>query len=188
VAGVNDAVTFLREKLAGVSLGALLFSQFEIAVMLPVCWIPGIPGFLLRSMVYKLIFKRLTGLAFIQPGVTFVETNRLSVGKTFGVNTGTYINAVGGITIGDFVLIGSSVTISSGRHPIDGRVPPVFARAVVADAIAIEDDVWIGAGAVIMPGVRLRRGTVVGANAVVTKDTEEYAVVVGAPARMIRKR
>jgi maltose O-acetyltransferase len=58
----------------------------------------------------------------------------------------------------------------------------------VPKAIIIEDDVWIGAGAVIMPGVTLRRGTVVGANSVVTKDTEEYAVVVGAPARKIRSR
>jgi len=65
-------------------------------------------------------------------------------------------------------------------------MPPVFARPGIPKAIVIEDDVWIGAGAVIMPGVTLRRGTVVGANAVVTKDTEEYWVVAGVPARKIR--
>jgi len=72
-----------------------------------------------------------SGMAWIQPGVTFVETNRLVVGKNFGVNTGTYINAIGGITMGDYVLIGSNVTISSGRHTIEGRMPPVFARPAV---------------------------------------------------------
>ena len=90
--------------------------------------------------------------------------------------------------MGDYVLIGSNVTISSGLHDIEGRLPPVFARAGVPKAIVIEDDVWIGAGAVIMPGVTLRRGTVVGANAVVTRDTDEYAVVVGVPAKKIRTR
>ena len=77
---------------------------------------------------------------------------------------------------------------ASGQHPIEGRMPPVFARPVIPKAIVIEDDVWIGAGAVIMPGTTLRRGTVVGANAVVTRDTEEYSVVVGAPAKKIRTR
>jgi acetyltransferase-like isoleucine patch superfamily enzyme len=67
-------------------------------------------------------------------------------------------------------------------------MPPVFARPAVPLPIVIEDDVWIGAGAVIMPGIRLRRGTVVGANAVVTRDTEEYSVMIGVPARKIRTR
>jgi acetyltransferase-like isoleucine patch superfamily enzyme len=114
--------------------------------------------------------------------------DQLSIGQTFGVNSGSYINAIGGITIGNHVLIGSNVTISSGRHPIDDATPPVFARASEPLPIAIEDDVWIGAGAVIMPGITLRQGTVVGANAVVTKSTEAYTVVAGVPARKIRSR
>ena len=92
------------------------------------------------------------------------------------------------ITLGSYVLIGSNVTISSGRHPIDGKAPPIFSRETIPLPIVIEDDVWIGAGAVIMPGVTLRKGTVVGANAVVTRSTEEFAVVVGAPARQIKTR
>jgi acetyltransferase-like isoleucine patch superfamily enzyme len=179
---------FLQEKLGGRRPGDLVFSQVEALVVWLVGGLPGVPGFALRSAAYALLFKRLGGFAWIQPGVTFVESNRLAVGRHFGVNTGSYLNAIGGITIGDYVLIGSNVTISSGRHPIEGRLPPVFARPSVPDPIVIEDDVWIGAGAVIMPGVTLRRGTVVGANAVVTKDTDEYAVVVGIPARKIRDR
>ena len=86
------------------------------------------------------------------------------------------------------MLIGSNVTISSGQHPIDGDTPPVFHRQSVPRPIVIGDDVWIGAGAVIVPGVTLANGTVVGANAVVTKDTQPYGVYVGAPARYIRRR
>lgn len=180
--------SFLRGKIGHLKAGELLFSQVEAVVTWIVGGIPGVPGFALRTLAYKALFKRLGGFAWIQPGVTFVQTNRLRIGAHFGVNTGSYLNAIGGLTIGDYVLIGSNVTISSGRHPIEGRLPPVFARPAIPDPIVIEDDVWIGAGAVIMPGITLRRGTVVGANAVVTKDTDEYAVVAGVPAKKIRTR
>ncbi len=185
---MKDALSLLRGKLRSVPLSAIAFSQLEAGVVGFLGWIPGVPGFAIRTLAYKALFKRLAGMAWIQPGVTFVESNRLVVGKNFGVNSGSYINAVGGITMGDYVLIGSNVTISSGQHPIEGRLPPVFARPVIPKPIVIEDDVWIGAGAVIMPGITLRRGTVVGANAVVTADTEEYSVMAGVPARKLRTR
>jgi len=180
--------SFLRAKIGHLSFGELVFSQFEAVVLWLVGGVPGVLGFVLRTLACKMLFKSLGGFAWIQPGVTFVQTNRIRVGSHFGVNTGSYINGVGGVTMGNYVLIGSNVTISSGLHEIDGREPPVFARPGVLKAIVIEDDVWIGAGAVIMPGVTLRRGTVVGANSVVTQDTEEYAVVAGAPARKLRSR
>jgi acetyltransferase-like isoleucine patch superfamily enzyme len=145
-------------------------------------------GFLMRHSILKCLASSVGGFSWIQPRVTIVHSSRFSVGSFLGVNSGTYINAIGGITLGNHVLIGSNVTISSGRHPIEGTHPPVFARETIPLPIVIEDDVWIGAGAVIMPGIRLRKGTVVGANAVVTKDTEEFTVVVGAPARAIKKR
>lgn len=180
--------SFLRGKLANVSWREVVFLQIEAIAFWIAGGLPGILGFSVRSFVYRLLFQRLEGMCWIQPGVTFVHVNRLSVGKHFGCNTGAYINAIGGITMGDYVLIGSNVTISSGMHDIEGRNPPVFARPTVPKPIRIEDDVWIGAGAVIMPGVTLRRGTVVGANSVVTKPTEEYGVYAGAPARRIRER
>lgn len=180
--------SFLRGKLRNVSLNDLLFSQIEAFVFWLVGGLPGLPGFAARFAAAKLLFRNAGGFCWIQPGVTIVQANRLSVGRHFGCNTGTYLNAIGGIAMGDYVLIGSNVTISSGRHPIEGQMPPVFARPAQPGPITIEDDVWIGAGAVIMPGITLRRGTVIGANAVVTRDTDEYGVYVGAPARLIRKR
>jgi acetyltransferase-like isoleucine patch superfamily enzyme len=180
--------SFLRGKIGHLSAGELLFSQYEAWWLWLVGGLPGVVGCAVRTAVGKLLFKELRGFAWIQPGVTFVQTNRIRVGSHFGINTGSYINGIGGITMGNHVLIGSNVTISSGQHSIDGTMPPVFARPSLPKAITIEDDVWIGAGAVIMPGVTLRRGTVVGANSVVTRDTDEYAVVVGAPARKVRTR
>lgn len=179
---------FLRKKLVSLSLPELIFTQFESFLFWLVGGLPGIPGFALRYAACRLLFRELGGFCWIQPRVTIVRSNRLTVGKHFGCNTGTFIGASGGIAIGDYVLIGSNVTISSAAHPIDGRLPPVFARPVVPEPVRIEDDVWIGAGASILPGVTLRKGTVIGANSVVNRDTEEYGVYVGAPARKIRSR
>ncbi len=181
-------MSFLHDKLAGVSFGNVLFSQVEAIAFWLVGGLPGVIGFAVRSFIYKLLFKHLGGFAYVQHGVTIVQANRLSVGRNFGCNTGTYINAVGDIMIGDYVLIGSNVTISSGKHPIEGDQPHIFARPAEPYPIIIEDGVWIAAGAVIMPGIRLGQGSVIGANAVVTKDTEAYGVYAGAPARKLRSR
>ena len=180
--------TFARKKIGHYSFLHLIFTQIEALVIWLFGGFPGIIGFILRNIFYRLLFKKLKGFACIQPNVQFVETGKLEVGRFFGINSGSYINAIGGIKIGDYVLIGSNVTISGGQHPIDGINPPVFSRPVIPKKIIIEDDVWIGAGAVIMPGITLRKGTVVGACSVVTKSTEEYSVVVGAPAKKIRNR
>lgn len=168
--------------------GELVFLEFEAIVFWLFRGLPGTFGFGLRWLIYKMFFKRLAGFCWIQPGVTIVQSNRLIVGKHFGCNTGSYINAVGGIIMGDYVLLGSNVTISSGIHPIQGESPPIYARQTIPSAIHIEDDVWIAAGAVIVPGVTLRKGSVIGANSVVTKDTEAYSINAGAPARKIGSR
>lgn len=187
-AAAQRIVNFLRDKVKNLSIRDLVHTQVEALGFWIVGGLPGILGFALRALIYKALFKGLHGFCWVQPGVTIIHSNHLTVGRHFGCNTGAYINAIGGITMGDYVLIGSNVTISSGVHPIDGASPPVFARATIPKPILIEDDVWIAAGAVILPGTVLRKGTVVGANAVVTKDTEEYSINVGAPARKVGSR
>lgn len=175
---------FLKEKLKTWSLVDLIWLQLESLLFFTVAYLPTLIGMALRSFVARLLFKQKKGFSWIQPNVTFVHSNRLKVGAHFAVNSGTYINAIGGIELGNHVLIGSNVTISSGKHPTAGRTTPVFSRPSIPLKIIIEDDVWIGAGSVIMPGIILKKGTVVGANSVVTKSTEEYSIVVGAPAKI----
>lgn len=179
---------FLKGKISGYSFGTILRLEIESLFFGILAIIPTTGGVILRALASKLLFKHCGGFAWIQPRVTIVHADRIILGSNFGVNSGCYINGVGGIEFGSYVLIGSNVTISSGQHPIEGELPPVFSRLSIPKKIIIGDDVWIGAGAVIMPGVRLARGTVVGANAVVTRDTEEYSVMVGSPARQLRKR
>lgn len=100
------------------------------------------------------------------------------LGASFGdkvfINQGCYFLDFGGITIGDRVLIGPRVMLSTAGHPVE--VDERFAFITHAP-IVIEDDVWIGAGATVTPGVTIGRGSVVGADAVVATDVPPLCVV-----------
>ncbi|HZN98761.1 MAG TPA: acyltransferase [Gemmatimonadales bacterium] len=91
----------------------------------------------------------------------------------------------GNITIGDRVSIAPRVTLVTSSHPNHSRTRG-FAP-VAAGPIVIEHDAWLGAGCVILPGVRIGRGAVVGANSVVAHDVPPLHVVAGQPARTVRE-
>jgi acetyltransferase-like isoleucine patch superfamily enzyme len=91
----------------------------------------------------------------------------------------------GNLTIGDRVSIAPRVTLVTSSHPNHSRIRG-FAP-VAQGPIVIEDDVWLGTGCVILPGVRIGRGAVVGANAVVQHDVSPLHVVAGQPARTVRE-
>ena len=107
----------------------------------------------------------------------------LELGHTIDIGEFTHIRANGGVRIGDRVIIAARVTITSRTHPL--QLPR--ARVNEDRPIVIEDDVWLGAGAIVLPGVTIGRGAVVAAGAVVTKSVEPFTVVAGVPARPIRK-
>lgn len=94
----------------------------------------------------------------------------------------------GGIEIGDDVLISPQVVITSHQHTFHRADLPIRDQPSQFAPVVIEADVWIGAGAVVLPGVRIGRGAVVGAGAVVTRDLPAGAVCVGMPARVRRWR
>jgi acetyltransferase-like isoleucine patch superfamily enzyme len=100
------------------------------------------------------------------------------LGATFGervfINQGCFFLDLGGITIGDRVLIGPRVTLSTAGHPVELEDRYDF---LTHAPIVIEDDVWIGAGATVTPGVTIGRGSVIGAGTVVAKDVPPLTVV-----------
>lgn len=181
-------IKFIKKKFSDVKISNLIFLEIEGWIYWLFGSLPGAIGILIRNLFYKIFFLKKKGIVWVQPRVTIIDSHKLIVGSNCGINTGTYINAKGGVSLGDYVLIGTNVTISSGKHPIQGITPPIFERPTIPEKIIIEDDVWIGANAVIMPGVTIKKGTIVGAGAIVTRDTEEYSVVIGAPAHVIRYR
>jgi len=88
------------------------------------------------------------------------------------------------VVIGDRVSIAPRVTLVTSSHPNRSAIRP-FAPVSRGD-VTIEADAWIGAGAVILPGVRIGRGAVIGALTVVAQDVDPYHVMAGHPARSLR--
>lgn len=126
--------------------------------------------------------------------------NHCRVGEYTYISEGSVVQHA---TIGDYCSIARGVTICPGRHPLDreGTSPVYYTpdnyfgeKRVPACTfeeylpVEIADDVWIGTGAIILDGVKIARGAVVAAGAVVTKDVPERAVVGGVPAKVIKYR
>lgn len=111
-----------------------------------------------------------------------IGTN-ITLGRHVHINFDCVILDSAEVEIGDNVLIGPKVCIVTPSH----KFPPVMRRdiATVARKVVIGDDVWIGAGALILPGVTVGDGAIVGAGAVVTKDVPAGETYAGVPARSI---
>ncbi len=107
----------------------------------------------------------------------------ITIGRDVFINSGCHFQDQGGITIGDGSLIGHNVVLATINHDLT----PLNNRENHYAPIVIEEHVWIGSNATILPGVTIGRWAVVAAGAVVTKDVEEYTVVGGVPAKEIRK-
>lgn len=111
----------------------------------------------------------------------------IHVGRNSLIGEFTVIRGQGGVSIGDRVYTSPHVQIAAVNHVFDDPSRPFVEQGITAQGITIEDDVWIGAAAVITDGVTVGRGAVVAAGAVVTKDVPPYTVVAGVPARAIRR-
>ena len=99
---------------------------------------------------------------------------------------GLHCTVIGPVTIGNHVNLAQGITVSALNHNFDDTRLRIDEQGVNTSEIIIDDDVWIGANAVITAGVHIGRHSVVAAGAVVTKDVPEYSVVGGVPAKVIR--
>lgn len=117
-------------------------------------------------------------------------TPRITIGDRVSINYDCHIGCVNEITLGNDVLLASRVYISDHSHGAtdyhDIDTPPSDRKVFSKGPVVIEDGVWIGEGSCILPGVRIGRHAIVGANAVVTRDVPPYTIVGGIPARPIR--
>jgi len=96
------------------------------------------------------------------------------------------IRGQGGVEIGDRVYTSPFTQIVAVNHVFDNPDLPFVEQGITAEGIRIDDDVWIGAGAIITDGVRIGKGAVIAAGAVVTQDVPAHTVVAGVPAKPIR--
>lgn len=110
----------------------------------------------------------------------FGKTTR--VGKNVFVNFGCTFLDQGGITLEDGVFIGPGVKILTEAHPEQ----PEIRHTLLTRPVIIRRKAWIGAGAIILPGVTVGENAIIAAGAVVTKDVPDNTVVAGVPARILR--
>ena len=135
-----------------------------------------------RHILGKIIGQKVdeTTTLFIPFHTNFGQFIR--IGRNVFINHGCSFLDLGGITIEDDVLIGPNVQLITENHP----VKPSERKALDLKSILIKKNAWIGAGAIILPGVTVGENSVVAAGAVVTKDVPANTVVAGIPAKVIK--
>lgn len=173
---------------------------------------PGKAGFIFRRWFYGRRFNRLGEGAIIGSGLLAYGARNITIGKNFtcgrlcslvswdggllelgdrvSLNANVHINAaVGGrIVVGSDVMIGPNAVMRASDHSFASVDKPINQQGHDSDEIRVEDDVWIAANATIVGGVRIGKGSVVAAGAVVTGDVLPYTVVGGVPAKFIKNR
>jgi maltose O-acetyltransferase len=165
-------------------LSILLY--YLAAKRLPSSHFPGGSVFnAIRNSLLRQCIELGTGCS-VEQHVNFGCGKNIRIGKNCQINERVYIQSA---RIGDYVLIAPRVSILGKQHRFD-RIDIPMALQGTSENIppVIEDDVWIGRNVVVMPGVTIGKGSIVGANAVVTRDIEPYSVVGGVPAKVIKKR
>mgnify|MGYP000969855493 FL=1 len=135
------------------------------------------------------------------------QPHLVSVGDNVGFYYGTYIEPCdeeiiigsnthfapycvlyGPLSVGNNCAIAAHVVLASIGHSYVDIDIPIVEQPTSQKKIIIEDDVWIGANAVITPGVTIGKGSIIGAGSVVTKNVEPYSVMGGVPAKLIKRR
>lgn len=117
-------------------------------------------------------------------------TPHISIGNNCCIREGAHITAINNIEIGNNLLTGTNILISDNSHGISQResldIPPYKRELFSKGKIVIEDNVWIGNNVCILGNVRIGKGAIIGANAVVTHDVPPYSIAVGIPAHSIK--
>ena len=139
----------------------------------------------IRAFCGKLILAKCGKGVNIEKGANFPSA--VELGDNSGIGVRAQIN--GKAIIGKNVMMGPDVCIHARNHAFDRVDIPMNLQGFTPERpVVIEDDVWIGARVIILPGVHIGTGSVIGAGAVVTKDVPDYAVVGGNPAHILKMR
>lgn len=114
--------------------------------------------------------------------------NKMKIGSGTWIGQQVFLHSAGGLTIGKNVGIGPHVNILTSSHKSSDADSPVMHNRIEFKPVVVEDGCDIGVGAVILPGVKIGKNSIIGAGAVVTKNIPPCSIAVGNPARVIKKR
>lgn len=112
----------------------------------------------------------------------------ITIGSDCSLNNHVVLYGAGGITVRDGCRIATGVVVIAFNHGYDDLTLPIRHQPITARGVVVEEDVWIGARAILLDGVTVGPGSVIGAGSVVTRDVPANAVVAGSPARVLRHR
>ena len=190
-----------------------LFSRVSAALeelwVAAFAWIPTPVGIALRLLAWRWLFKS-CGSARFGTGLSLAGCRNMRIGNSVRLGRGCFVTAsdgelvlhnsvalspnvhvgadAGRIEIGAHTAVGPGTVIRAANHCIARQDVPIMHQGHVPGQIVIEEDVWIGANCVITPDVRIGRGAVVGAGAVVTRNVAPFSIVGGVPAKLIGMR
>src|SRR5207248_3839350 len=149
---------------------------------------PGRIGTAYRSRFYNHYFKRRSASLVILPGVCIEHPHELVMGDGVAINRNVWLNAVGGLTIGDNCGIGPGTIIHTANHNYNDPNTPWAQQGWTYKPVVLEDDVWLAASVMVLPGTIIGKGAIVVAGATISGNVEPYAVMAGNPARKIGSR
>ncbi len=155
--------------------------EFEVMVLHLIG--DNVPFHCIRRCFYRLEGIKIGKGSTLHMGARFYNPANIQIGEDSIIGENAILDGRDKLIIGNHVDIASEVMIYNAEHDVRD---PNF-RTIQAPVI-IEDYVFIGPRAIILPGVHIKKGAVVGAGAVVTKDVEEYSIVGGVPAKHIGER
>lgn len=141
----------------------------------------------LRFVVCKRIFLVCGKKVNVSKGASFGNGAKIEIGDYSGIGINAKIP--NNVKIGKYVMMGHNVTIIGANHRFDRTDIPMIEQGYFpAEPLIIEDDVWIGNNAIILPGKHIRKGTIVAAGSVVTKEFPPFSIIGGNPAKLIKSR
>jgi acetyltransferase-like isoleucine patch superfamily enzyme len=164
------------------SIGRLDAILIEFSILILHC-VGFVPSHHFRRFIYRLAGVKIGKGTTIHMDTKFYRTENIVVGNDTIIGESAVLDGRGRLIIGDHVDIASEVMIYNSEHDMnDPEFNPII------ESVVIEDYVFIGPRAIILPGVTIGKGAVVGAGAVVTKDVPPYHIVGGVPAKQIGER
>lgn len=160
-----------------------LYNYWLDLVLLKLTIIGNIPFWTARKFVYEFFGVKIGEGSVIHLWARFYEPKNIEIGEDSHLGDNIFLDGRNKIKIGDHVDIASQVLIYNSEHDIESDdFHPITAP------VTIDDYVFIGPRAIILPGVKISKGAIIAAGAVVTKDVPEYAIVAGVPAVKIGER
>lgn len=141
----------------------------------------------IRRLYLKRLFSYIGDDVNIMNGIKFANGKNIFIDNNSGIGEKSFLQDIGKIKIGKDVLMGPEVMIYTSNHGTE-RDQKIRLQDMNIGNVIIEDDVWIGARAIILPNVKVEKGSIIAAGAVVSKDVKSYSIVGGVPAKKIGVR